>query len=206
MAVVSSSLKFGKFNVTISYKPVKYLRLKVTPNGDISISAPFFTSKINILNLLNKNESWLENTLAKIKSKDDKVKFLGNAYELKFDENIKEVLVLDTQIIASSKAQFDKFLHLKAKEIFQKYIEFYQPKISKQVTHVSIKKMTSRWGSCNSKKGYMNLNLNLIAKDERFIEYVVLHEMTHLIYPHHQKSFYDFIQGLMPDYKIREKM
>ncbi|MFW5606802.1 MAG: M48 family metallopeptidase [Campylobacter hyointestinalis] len=206
MAVVSSSLKFGKFNVTISYKPVKYLRLKVTPNGDISISAPFFTSKINILNLLNKNESWLENTLAKIKSKDDKVKFLGNAYELKFDENIKEVLVLDTQIIASSKAQFDKFLHLKAKEIFQKYIEFYQPKISKQVTHVSIKKMTSRWGSCNSKKGYINLNLNLIAKDERFIEYVVLHEMTHLIYPHHQKSFYDFIQGLMPDYKIREKM
>ncbi|RAZ57220.1 M48 family metallopeptidase [Campylobacter hyointestinalis] len=206
MAVVSSSLKFGKFNITINYKPVKYLRLKVTPNGDISISAPFFTSKINILNLLNKNEGWLENTLAKIKSKDDKVKFLGNAYELKFDENIKEVLVLDTQIIASSKVQFDKFLYLKAKEIFQKYIEFYQPKISRQVTHVSIKKMSSRWGSCNSKKGYINLNLNLIAKDERFIEYVVLHEMAHLIYPHHQKSFYDFIQSLMPDYKIREKM
>ncbi|KAB0613256.1 M48 family metallopeptidase [Campylobacter hyointestinalis] len=206
MAVVSSSLKFGKFSVTINYKPVKYLRLKVTQNGDISISAPFFTSKTNILNLLNKNESWLENTLAKIKSKDDKIKFLGNAYELKFDENIKEVLVLDTQIIASSKAQFDKFLYLKAKEIFQKYIEFYQPKIPRQVTHVSIKKMSSRWGSCNSKKGYINLNLNLIAKDERFIEYVVLHEMAHLIYPHHQKSFYDFIQGLMPDYKIREKM
>ncbi|AGZ81421.1 M48 family metallopeptidase [Campylobacter fetus] len=206
MAIKTSSLKFGKFDVTINYKPVRYLRLKVTPNGDISISAPFFTSKTNILNLLSKNENWLENTLAKIKPKDDKIKFLGNAYELKFDENIKEVLVLETQILAPCKEQFDKFLRLKAKEIFQKYIEFYQPKIPKKVTHVSIKKMTSRWGSCNSKKGYINLNLNLITKDERFIEYVVLHEMTHLLYPHHQKSFYDFIQGLMPDYKIRERI
>ncbi|WP_162167236.1 M48 family metallopeptidase [Campylobacter fetus] len=206
MATKTSSLKFGKFDVTINYKPVKYLRLKVAPNGDISISAPFFTSKTNILNLLSKNENWLENTLAKIKPKDDKIKFLGNAYELKFDENIKEVLVLGTQILAPCKAQFDKFLRLKAKEIFQKYIEFYQPKISKKVTHVSIKKMTSRWGSCNSKKGYINLNLNLITKDELFIEYVVLHEMTHLLYPHHQKSFYDFIEDIMPDFRARERL
>ena len=65
--------------------------------------------------------------------------------------------------------------------------------------------MTTRWGSCNSRKGYINLSLNLIEKAPDLVEYVVLHELAHLIYPHHQKSFYDFIAKLMPDFKAREK-
>jgi predicted metal-dependent hydrolase len=65
--------------------------------------------------------------------------------------------------------------------------------------------MHSRWGSCNSKKGYINLNLYLIRKDIRFIEYVILHELAHLIHPNHSKDFYRFIENIMPDFKERIK-
>ncbi|MBQ7270076.1 MAG: M48 family metallopeptidase, partial [Campylobacter sp.] len=61
------------------------------------------------------------------------------------------------------------------------------------------------WGSCNHKKGYINLSLNLVKKDLKFIEYVVLHELTHLIYPHHRNEFYAFIAKIMPDFKERIK-
>ncbi|MBF7043742.1 M48 metallopeptidase family protein, partial [Campylobacter volucris] len=74
----------------------------------------------------------------------------------------------------------------------------------KKVQKISIKEMVSRWGSCNHKKAYINLNLKLMQKPIKSIEYVILHELTHLIYPHHQKEFYAFLYNLMPDYKARE--
>lgn len=206
MAIKKTSVKLESFNVQITYKAVKYLRLKVTKDGLVLVSAPFFTSKQSIVNLVEKNRAWISGTLAKIQIPSDEIRFLGQAYKLKFDENINFVSVEQGKIIAPNQKELDKFMLQKAKEIFEKYIKFYSPKINKPINHVSIKKMTTRWGSCNSKKGYINLNLNLIQKDERFIEYVVLHELTHLIYPHHQNSFYEFIQSLMPDYKSIEKL
>ena len=56
------------------------------------------------------------------------------------------------------------------------------------------------------KKGYINLNLELITKEPRFIEYVVLHELAHLVFSHHKKSFYQLIENFMPDYKERIKL
>lgn len=206
MAIKKTSIKFSDFELQVTYKAVKYLRLKVTKDGLVLVSAPFFTSKQSIVNLVEKNRTWIAQTLAKIQIPSDEVRFLGQLYKLKFDENINYVSIEQKQIIAPNQKELDKFMLQKAKEIFTKYIKFYALKINKPINHLSIKKMTTRWGSCNSKKGYINLNLNLIQKDERFIEYVVLHELTHLIYPHHQNSFYEFIKNLMPDYKSIEKL
>ena len=65
--------------------------------------------------------------------------------------------------------------------------------------------MRTRWGSCNKAKGYINLNLDLITKKKEFIEYVVLHELAHLVYANHSKDFYALISKHMPDYKARIK-
>ena len=92
-----------------------------------------------------------------------------------------------------------------ARRVYEHFIAKFAPAINRKINRIVVRKMTMRWGSCNSRKGYINLSLNLIEKAPELIEYVVLHELAHLIYPHHQKSFYDFIAKLMPDFKTREQ-
>ena len=74
-----------------------------------------------------------------------------------------------------------------------------------KISHLSIKKMTSRWGSCNPKKGYINLNLSLIKMPRRMIEYVALHEMIHFFHYNHDKKFYAMMSEKMPDWQSRER-
>ena len=69
---------------------------------------------------------------------------------------------------------------------------------------IKVRYMTSRWGSCQSKRGVITLNSKLIEAPRNCIEYVVLHEFTHFIHPNHSKKFYDFVAMLMPDWKERK--
>ena len=70
-------------------------------------------------------------------------------------------------------------------------------KITKQeIKNVRIRQMKTRWGSCNPHKSYINLNLNLIQKPKECIEYVIFHELTHLIYPNHSKKILQLFNTL----------
>ena len=62
--------------------------------------------------------------------------------------------------------------------------------------------MKSRWGTCHVKKGIVTLNKRLLAAPRGAVEYVVLHELCHLIYPDHSKQFYDFLLLLYPGYYV----
>lgn len=199
-------VKFKNFIIIINRKKVKYLRLKVSDEGEISISAPLRANLAQIYEFIAKNEIWLIKTIAKFTQNDGKVSFKGKKFDLVIDKDAKFTQVLDDKIIAKSKFEFDKFIKNEANIALLGYIDKFLPFVNKPVNHISIKKMRTRWGSCNTKKGYINLNLNLIAKDPKFAEYVVLHELTHLIFPHHKKSFYEFIAKIMPDFKKRLKL
>jgi len=65
--------------------------------------------------------------------------------------------------------------------------------------------MKTRWGSCNSKKSKINMNRHLIAAKKTEVEYVMLHELVHLIHPNHSKDFYNLLGILMPDYLKRKE-
>ena len=65
--------------------------------------------------------------------------------------------------------------------------------------------MKTRWGSCNSRKKYININSLLFASPIESIEYIVLHEIAHLKYPHHQRDFWEFVECYIPDWKERRK-
>ena len=70
---------------------------------------------------------------------------------------------------------------------------------------LKVKHLKSCWGICHPKKNYITLNTQLACKEKRFIEYVILHEYVHFIYPNHQKGFHQMMASLMPDYQIRRK-
>jgi len=65
--------------------------------------------------------------------------------------------------------------------------------------------MKSRWGTCRS-SGKITLNLRLIELPEPCIEYIVMHELCHLMHPNHSKAFYSFLSVCMPDWKNRKNL
>lgn len=203
-------MKFYEFEIKESKKAVKYLRLKVGQSGEISLSIPLRTKENHILEFLEKNLEWLRKTSAKIKAKnsaknENQVEFLGLNYELIIDKKASGVSIELFSIKAASKADFRRFCDQKAKELLNASIARFAPLIARPINHISFKRMRTRWGSCNKAKGYINLNLDLITKKKEFIEYVVLHELAHLVHANHSKDFYALISKHMPDYKARIK-
>ena len=61
--------------------------------------------------------------------------------------------------------------------------------------------MTSRWGVCNTKLRIITLNLELIKRDTKYLDYVIVHELSHLIYPNHSKDFWSLVEENISDYK-----
>jgi predicted metal-dependent hydrolase len=67
--------------------------------------------------------------------------------------------------------------------------------------------MKSHWGSCNCKKRTVRINSELAKMSPEYLEYVVVHEMLHMLEPHHNRAFYELMNAHLPSWKIiRKKM
>lgn len=73
----------------------------------------------------------------------------------------------------------------------------------KEMPKIEVKNLTATWGICHPTKNYISLSSRLYSKPVVAVEYVILHEYAHFIYPNHQKEFYNFIEKIMPDYRER---
>ena len=96
-------------------------------------------------------------------------------------------------------------LELYVKEM-QKFFNNIFKKYGIDFPKVKIKKMKTMWGNCNVKNKTITFNEYLYKANLLGIQYVILHEMTHLLYPNHNNDFYNFLTIHMPDWKERKKI
>ena len=136
-----------------------------------------------------------------------KVPSLVNSVEI--DE--KKVNLFLKEPIDDTKTQriFSKWWRNTAARIFENEMNAMYDRIYKKYSvprpKIVIRKMKTLWGSCSPLKSKITLNEYLLKADIRCIQYVILHELTHLLYPNHNKDFYDFLTIQMPDWKERKK-
>ena len=100
-----------------------------------------------------------------------------------------------------------RFLDQECKTVFGEVMEDLYPLVKKygvEKPTLRIRDMQTRWGSCLAKKKIITLNKRLLEFPRNCIEYVVMHELCHLIHPNHSKQFYSFLTMLMPDWKERK--
>ena len=210
-------------------KKVKNINLRIRPNMEIYISAPMNLHSDYIENFIRSKEGWIKQVLKKIEEakqnqlpsqylSGEKHKYLGKEYELEVKQgnsnrvSLKEgkiILTVISNIFENSdekKKVMEKWYFENAQKVFVNAIQKWLEILDESIEKLSIKPMKSRWGSCNYVKRYINLNTELIKRTQFEIEYVVLHELTHLKYPNHGKGFYRYIENYMPNYKIAEKM
>ncbi len=85
------------------------------------------------------------------------------------------------------------------------FIPDYEKKVNVKVADVRFRKMKSRWGSCNIKSKVICLNTELVKKPIKCIEYVLVHEMVHLLERKHDARFYGFMDKFYPSWKTVRK-
>ncbi len=208
-------------------KDIKNINLRVKPNGEVALSVPLKTTNEHIAYVLNKRHDWIESKLAFYKCKNIAVryeyvsgedcKFLGRHYRLKVTQSHKEsvklkgrylnLLVKNKSNLIRKEALVKQWYYDKAEQYFKKVLAKYQPIVNKEIKQVRIRKMKTRWGSCNPEKSYINLNSELIKAPIQCIEYVIFHELAHLIHPNHDKGFYTYLTIHMPNWKqVKNKL
>ena len=91
-----------------------------------------------------------------------------------------------------------------AKEVLPKRLQELAAKYSFEYNSVRIKHNSSNWGSC-SRKGNINLNLNLVRLPDELRDYVILHELCHLRHPNHGPQFHALLESLCPDHLAKQR-
>lgn len=210
----------------INRKPVKNYSIRIKPPGIVIITSPLRATSESIEQLLVEKRKWLEQHLSGMILKQQEhqelfshnMVYLGIIYPIiVVVNNIRQkekitmtngkclIFLNHLQDTDKQKELLDKWYLKQAKTLFAELITKYQPFIPVMVKHLSVRKMNTRWGSCNSTKQYINLNVDLIMQAVEAIEYVVLHELAHLVHPHHGQEFYALIASFMPDWKTRQQ-
>jgi predicted metal-dependent hydrolase len=211
-------------NVCIVKKDVKHINLKVKPNGEVILTAPTDSDERDIAYVLKKRAEWIDKKIAFFDAHRDNHKkeyvsgenfrYLGRNYRLKVIESQEEVVKLqrgylqvfvkDTANTERKKKLLRAWYSQKAQIHFMKAIEKYKPIVKQEIETVRIREMKTRWGSCNPSRGYINLNLKLIEKPTECIEYVIFHELAHLVHADHSSKFYNYLSLFMPDWEKRK--
>ena len=102
-------------------------------------------------------------------------------------------------------AYLDEQCHAVFSEILSEIYPIFQ-KYGIPMPALRIRNMETRWGSCLAQKGIITLNKRLLKAPRHCIEYVVMHELCHFLYPDHSKRFYTFLTTLMPDWRERKSI
>ncbi len=207
--------------IKITKKRVKNIIIKVREIGLVEVVSPYFISRAKIDEILRLKKDWIEQRLNELKTtkkakllSGNFVLFLGRKYILEFDLRIsKNVEIHNDKIILkcletdeNKEKLLNDFYKIQSKEIFSEILKRFCVIVGKDIKALKVRKMKTRWGSCNTKKSYINLNTELIKKDILAIEAVIMHELTHLYHANHSKAFYTTLLGFMPDYHERIRL
>ena len=221
--MIKNQLEIDGIVVEILRKPIKNMHLRIyPPDGQVRVSAPLRLHLDLIRKQLEARRDWIHAQRTRLRNQitqqatmietGERLYFLGQAYSLHIHETTKVMKVaLEGEFIhcyvkaKASQIEKEKLIHdwyrQQMKVLIPTLLQKWETIIGVQVSGWGIKQMKTRWGSCNTRVGRIWLNLNLIKKPLVCLEYVLVHELVHLLEIHHNKRFYAFMDQFLPQWK-----
>ena len=212
-------------------KPVKNLNLRIRRDGSVFVSASRTVSCAEIDRFVRSKSKYV---LAAIQKFKDAIRFnpqpkkyvsgetfyiQGRGLRLKVSQANKVTIASDRTFIylkvkdpadyRQKSRMVKRFLDAQCREVFEGILDEMYPKFRKygiERPSLRIRNLKMRWGSCLAQKKVITINRRLLEAPRHYIEYVVLHELCHLMYPNHSKEFYCFLSMIMPDWKVRKHL
>ena len=213
------TLNVSDIPIEICKKNIKNMHLYVKPpNGSVTVSAPLSMSDAAIERFVRTKVSWIKKQIGKFDNQPrqsqrehvsgETLYVWGKQYYVQTEYGNKNSLILsgDRAILTirkeSTAEQRDNFVREWYRELLKAEIKRILPKWEQKSGLKALswqtKYMTSRWGSCNPKTGKIWLNLQLAKKTLECLEYVILHELVHLVENNHNERFISLMDKYMP--------
>ena len=198
------------YEIIIEKKPIKNAYIKVKSDLNIYINVPKLTPNAFIKKLIKENSKAIDKMLKKQLAELEKLEkfyYLGEHLTLYEDSAFKEVYIEDGQIYYKNQKSLDKWLETSIKEILNERLQHNFNLFEENISYPELKlrTMKTRWGVCKLKPPTITLNKKLIRYSLEVIDYVIIHELAHLIFPNHQKEFWNLVEKYCPNYKILRK-
>jgi len=218
-------LKFGSrvIDFTLHYRDRKSLGIKVYPEGNVEVLAPANSKPEKVIEKVRQKAPWILKQVEHFNSykpvtperkfvNGETHLYLGRQYRLKIIPNdINEIKLYRGRLWLYTrntkreawKQQLDKWYKNKAVIVFNELMDEVLPGFNRyniKRPALIIRHMDKRWGSCTA-AGKIILNAELIKAHKGSIEYVIVHELSHLVYRNHTKAFLNLQSMVLPDWR-----
>lgn len=204
-------------------KKAKSVKMFIRDNV-LVVTKPFYVSKIKVQKIILENKKQILEMYLKGKKVDFadalqtpiEILYNGklilliaekndvNKIKVNWHENEIVVHVDNTLEINKQKEVLNDVLYTFFKReldaILKEKLEYYSKLLNVNYSNYTIRKMSTKYGSCNTKTKRLNFNVNLIYMPENVRDMIIVHELSHLIYPNHSKEFYNILKSYIKDY------
>jgi len=215
-------------NIDVVRKQIKNIHLAVyPPTGRVRIAAPITTSEDAIRLFTLTKLGWIKRQQLKFRQQEritpreykqrESHYFLGKRYLLNIIDTsgsskivIKNIRTLELHIKPDSPAKkmhqvLTEWYRQQLKRLIPALVRKWEPILQVKVNEIRIKQMKTKWGACNIEAKRIWLNLELSRKPEQCLEYILVHEMVHLLERHHNERFHLLMSRHLPNWERLKK-
>lgn len=198
---------------------LKHIYLSFDDTGNLIVRSPRVPLK-KIEQLLLRKSVWIARAKEKLREKKghigtinphSRIYYLGNDYPVNLLQHKKSGISIDfndsvfqfaydTYDPAHFAKHLDAFYKKESQRIIPPLVDQWATRMGLSVEGIAFRKTKRQWGSCSA-KNKLSFNTMLCKVPIECIEYVVVHELAHIKYKHHQKPFWDLVSAYLPDYK-----
>lgn len=221
---MGTQLNLGDIALDVTFKAIKNVHLSVhPPTGKVRISAPLRMKLDTIRVFAVSKLGWIKERQKKLREQEresprehlerESHYLWGKRYLLKIVEldvapkiELKHSKIL-MQVRPGSSADkrrevLDEWYREQLKEATSPVIAKWEPLIGVKVARFFVQRMKTKWGSCNHRAGHIRLNVELAKKPPECLEYIVVHEMVHLLEPTHNQRFVALMDRFLPKWQF----
>lgn len=216
-------IELGDISIAVTRKEIKNVHLSVhPPDGRVTMSAPTGTRPEVARAYAISKISWIREQQAKLRSqaRETPRQFVereshylwGRRYLMTVvEQEAKPNVAVDHKRITlrvrpgTDRARRLAIIHDWHKSLLHEFIPSlisrWEPKLGVHVVAYFLQRMKTKWGGCNHKAGHIRLNTELVKKPKDLVEYVVVHEMVHLLEPTHSERFVSILTKHYPSWR-----
>lgn len=195
------------------------LRISINAQAQVIVSAPKIMPEFLIRKYVEGQKAWIESNLAKVKKnqvpiQNDELYIFDKKYQIIINDQANQigVVVSGERILVNNLApksaskiqkQIEEFLKKTAHKYLATRTALLAKKMGVTYKNLSLRQQASRWGSCSS-KGNLNFNWRLVHYKTEIIDYVIVHELAHLIELNHSKRFWEIVKKYDSQYLLHK--
>lgn len=220
-------LKVNGIEILIRRKPIKNLYLRIEQETlQAVISAPLRMPAADIERFILSKANWLQQKLdflakrrlvfAAQETAGESLWLWGKKYAVRFIPGREKIVIAENEVIFSGNIEesstekltkcIDKLYRQQLAQQIEKFAVFWQKRLQFTAVGWRIRKMKTRWGTCNTFSRMITINYNLVRLPVECLEYIIVHELAHLYESSHSSRFKNFLTQNLPDWKQRESL